>query len=429
VSGFEDLGVLPFFSSRLGERNIYKPTDIQVRVIPELLEGWSLAFRSATGTGKTFAYLVPLLQRFGALPAPAGGYSGPAVLILAPTSELCSQIRAEAEFLINAPARLPEDAVPPAGLLIGSGNLKRQIGVLKTDRPAVVVGNPGRVLLLARMGKLKFGALRSLVFDEGDRLAADDLRGETLELLEFIAGARKSGRGRAVSGEIPEAGDPPRRDGELVRVACSATLSAKNLGILLPFMGEDVKIIETAEQEILRERIQHWAIWSEGRRKIETLRSFLAAVKPRKALVFTGRSWDAEHIVSRLGHLSAAALYGHMGKNRRRDAAAGFRSGKIAVLVSSDLAARGLDIPEITHVIALDVPQDGEGYIHRAGRTGRAGKRGIMVSIGDETEMRRLALLEKRLGLTVYPKELYRGQVLPAGNTEPLPKVEALGEP
>jgi superfamily II DNA/RNA helicase len=80
--------------------------------------------------------------------------------------------------------------------------------------------------------------------------------------------------------------------------------------------------------------------------------------------------------------------------------------------VSSDLAARGLDLPGITHVIALDVPADGEAYIHRAGRTGRAGKRGIMVSIGDEDEMRRLALLEKRLGLTVYPKELYGGRVV-----------------
>jgi superfamily II DNA/RNA helicase len=100
-----------------------------------------------------------------------------------------------------------------------------------------------------------------------------------------------------------------------------------------------------------------------------------------------------------------------MDKRRRKDAAAGFRSGKIKVLVSSDLAARGLDIPGITHVIALDVPRDGEIYIHRAGRTGRAGKRGIMVSIGDGEEMRLLARLEKQMGLTVYPKELYRGQI------------------
>jgi superfamily II DNA/RNA helicase len=100
-----------------------------------------------------------------------------------------------------------------------------------------------------------------------------------------------------------------------------------------------------------------------------------------------------------------------MDKKNRKEAIDGFRSGKITMLVSSDLAARGLDIPGITHVIALDVPAEAGPYVHRAGRTGRAGKRGIMITIGDEAEMRRLARLEKRLGIIIYPKVLYRGQV------------------
>lgn len=418
-SSFAALGALPYFSARLGERNIYRPTDIQQRVIPELLAGWSVIFRSATGTGKTFAYLIPLLQRLWTDSAISGS-GGPALLVLSPTYELCAQIRDEAEFLLGRgkgkKPEAPDGDSPPifsgkVSLLTGSGNLSRQIDGLKRDRPLAVVGNPGRILLLSRMGKLKLGNLRSLVFDEGDRLMAEDLRGETLELWEHIvrAGKGRGAGGSAGPGDLPEPGR--NRDENLIRAACSATLSAENQEPLLPLMGKDVKIIETAEQEILRERIQHWAIWSEGRRKLQTLRSFLAAVKPRKALVFVDRSWDAEKIVSNLPHLSAAALYGGMDKKRRRDAAAGFRSGKITVLVSSDLAARGLDIPGITHVIALDVPQDGESYIHRAGRTARAGKRGIMVSIGDTDEMRLLARLEKRLGLKVYPKELYRGQI------------------
>jgi superfamily II DNA/RNA helicase len=388
-------------------------------------------FRSATGTGKTFAYLIPLLQRLWMDPAPDGS-GGPALLILSPTYELCSQIRDEAEFLLGrGEEKGPESSAPDedfpspfprkVSLLTGSGNISRQIDGLKRDRPLAVVGNPGRILLLSRMGKLKLGNLRSLVFDEGDRLVAEDLRGETLELWEHIARAAGAGGKREAAGGT---GDPPEGEAGLLCAACSATLSAKNQDPLLPMMGSGVKIIETAEQEILRERIQHWAIWSESRRKIETLRSFLAAVKPRKALVFAGRSWDVEKIVFQLRRLSAAALYGGMDKKRRRDAAAGFRSGKIAVLVSSDLAARGLDIPGITHVIALDVSQDEEAYIHRAGRTGRAGKRGIMVSIGDEEEMRLLARLEKRLGLTVYPKELYRGQLsAPAGEYGTAPEV------
>jgi superfamily II DNA/RNA helicase len=413
---FAALGVLPYFSARLGKRNIYRPTDIQRKVMPELLAGRSVIFRSATGTGKTYAYLIPLLQRLWA-DSPLKESGGPALLILSPTYELCAQIRDEAEFLLGrGEGEGPESSVPDGdfpsflprkvSLLTGSGNLSRQIDGLKRDRPLVAVGNPGRLLLLSKMGKLKFGNLCSLVFDEGDRLMAEDLRGETLELWDHIARAVKTGKKpEAVSGTGELNGDG------LLCAACSATLSAKNQDPLLPLMGSGVRIIETFEQEILRERIQHWAIWSEGRRKIQTLRSFLAAVKPKKALVFTGRSWDAEKIVSQLRDLSIAALYGGMDKNRRRDAMAGFRSGKITVLVSSDLAARGLDIPGITHVIALDVPRDGEAYIHRAGRTGRAGKRGLMISIGDEEEMRLLARLEKRLGLTVYPKELYRGQI------------------
>ncbi|MDR2177106.1 MAG: DEAD/DEAH box helicase [Treponema sp.] len=455
-SSFAALDLRPYFSARLGDRNIHRPTDIQRKVIPELLAGRPVIFRSATGTGKTFAYLIPLLQRLWLNPPPKG--SGPALLILSPTYELCAQIRNEAEFLLaegrgggksdgagegknegeagGTEAAVPDGGPPPffprkVSLLTGAGNLSRQIDALKRDRPLAAVGNPGRILLLSKMGKLKLGNLRSLVFDEGDRLMAEDLRGETLELWEHIARAAKAGRGPKAgdgpgAGEGPDAGtaagppnlNPNPNESGLLCAACSATLAVKEQDPLFRLMGGGVRIIETAEQEILRERIQHWAIWSEGRRKIDTLRSFLAAVKPKKALVFTGRSWDAAKIVARLGHLPAAALYGGMDKNRRRDAVAGFRSGKITVLASSDLAARGLDIPGITHVIALDVP-DEESYIHRAGRTGRAGKRGIMVSIGDGEEMRLLARLEKRLGLTVYPKELYRGRLgAPVGDGE-----------
>jgi superfamily II DNA/RNA helicase len=387
-------------------------------------------FRSSTGTGKTFAYLIPLLERLLMDPA-LDGNRGPALLILSPTYELCAQIRDEAEFLLGHGEDMKPERSAPDGdfpiffprkvsLLTGSGNLSRQIDGLKRDRPLAAVGNPGRILLLSRMGKLKLGNLRSLVFDEGDRLMAEDMRGETLELWEHIARAGKPGKGPKAGVASGTEDSPEVNGGGPLCAACSATLSAKNQDPLLPLMGSGVRIIETAEQEILRERIQHWAVWSEGRRKIQTLRSFLAAVKPRKALVFAGHSWDAEKIVSQLRHLSAAALYGGMDKNRRRAAVTGFRSGKITVLVSSDLAARGLDIPEISHVIALDVPQDGEAYIHRAGRTGRAGKRGIMISIGDEEEMRLLARLEKRLGLTVYPKELYRGRIgAPMGEFNP----------
>jgi superfamily II DNA/RNA helicase len=392
IGTFSDLGADPFFEKRLGERNILAPTEIQRLVIPRLFEGKNTLFRSATGTGKTFAYLIPFLQRLLEAPAANADTGGPGLIVLAPTYELCAQIKEEADFLLKAAG--PQEAGLRVSLLIGSANLARQIEALKRERPAVVVGNPGRIHLLVRMGKLKPRSLRFLALDEWDRLISAETLGETASLIGLLT------RG-------------PVRP---LWTACSASLQGKIRSELLALMGEDCETVETEEREILRERIGHWAIFSERRGKIDTLRSFLSAARPKKALVFSGGGGQPGLILSRLQYarIPSAGLWGDMDRKTRKDAIDGFRSGRYPVLVSSDLAARGLDIPGITHVIALDVPADGEAYIHRAGRTGRAGRRGLMVSIGDGEEMRRLASLEKKLGLVVYPKVLYGGKILAA---------------
>ena len=409
-SSFIDLGVNPYFIRRLAGRNITEATDIQKRVIPLLAAGESVFFCSATGTGKTFAYLLPLAGRLLASqtapdtqepadvekPAVFSGGPWPRLVIAAPTFELCSQIKAEADFLLGA---------GNAALAIGSANISRQIESLKKERPAVIVGNPGRLLLLAKMGKLKFRGLDFLVMDEADRLVSDEMSGETAALCEIISRDTRGGNGAGF-------------------VACSATLAEKSREKLLalPLFARNadngnvrgaVKFIETAEHEILRQRIEHWAVFSESRRKIITLRSLIAAVRPAKALIFSSRTDDAAKIAAALQYhkINSGGLYSGMDKKKRKGIIDSFRSGKIAVLVSSDLSARGLDIPGITHIIALDVPADKDSYIHRAGRTGRAGKRGIMISVGDEPEMRRLAALEKKLGIIVRPKELYGGKL------------------
>ncbi|MDR0623495.1 MAG: DEAD/DEAH box helicase [Treponema sp.] len=409
MDAFADLGVSPRFIEKLKERNILTPTEIQKRVIPLLADGQNLIFRSATGTGKTFAYLLPLLQRLRTGEAAAASGSGesggsgqngrgkgggPLMLICAPTYELCSQIKAEADFLLrpgnNEGGSVPGSAV---SLIIGSAAISRQIETLKKERPLVVAGNPGRLLVLARMGKLKLKGLKILVLDEGDRLTADELLEETTELVKLL----------------PRSG--------CLMAACSATLSQKSRERMFSLMGNDPLVVETEDREILRDRIEHWAIFSEERRKLSTLRSLLAAVKPKKALVFSGRGGQPGNIVSQLQHhhISALGLYGDMDKKKRKEAIDSFRSGKIPVLVSSDLAARGLDISGVTHVIALDVPAGEDPYIHRAGRTGRAGKRGVMVTIGDADEMRRLVRLEKKLGIVVHPKELHGGRAWDCG--------------
>jgi len=388
MSDFAGLGVSPALCERLASRAVKLPTSVQRLVVPPLLGGQSVVFRSATGTGKTFAYLLPAVQRLlGGGPA-AGPYLGPELLVCAPTLELCSQIKTEADFLLDG-------SELGVGLFIGSVNLDRQIDGLRKGKPRIAVGNPGRVLLLAKMGKLSFRGLGFLVLDEADRLAAPECREETAALVAAIA------KGLGSDGLS-----------SLTVAACSATVSAKTGEYLRPLLDNAVRL-ETDEQEILRERIEHWAIFSEGRRKTRTLVSFLAAAKPKKTLVFTGRSYDAGKVVSALQHrkIAVAGLFSGMDKGDRKTALERFRSGKADVLVSSDLAARGLDIPGISHVVALDVGESQDAYVHRAGRTGRAGNRGTMVCIGDELDMRRLSALEKKLGIAVYPKELHGGRV------------------
>jgi superfamily II DNA/RNA helicase len=400
MNSFSDLGVESIFVEKLKERFIEKPTEIQSLVVPRLLDGKNIVFRSATGTGKTFAYLLPVLQALSA-EKENNSQQGLSVLICAPTLELCSQIKAEIDFL--SPNK-------QAALLIGSVKIESQIETLKRTRPSVAVGNPGRLLVLAKMGKLKFNSLKFLILDEADRLTAQECIEETNELLAVI---EKGSRRRMVDDDEEESG--------LCLAACSATVGAKTAALLGPLF-KGAEIIESEDNEILRDKIEHWAIFSEKRRKLQTLRSLLAAIKTKKSraktLVFTSRGDEAGIILLRLQHhhVSAAGLFGKIdGKPlsgaERKEALDSFREGKVDVLVSTDLAARGLDISGITHVIAMDVPADGEVYIHRCGRTARAGKRGVMVTVGDETQMRLLASLEKKLKIRVCPKELHYGQI------------------
>jgi superfamily II DNA/RNA helicase len=409
MNSFPELGTAPFFIERLAERGIKCPTEIQRLVIPPLLSGESVLFNSATGTGKTFAYLIPLFQSLfaskGGLAADGGevSYHGgwPRLLICAPTYELCSQIKGEADFLLrdlpvngsgpkdgDGPDRADRGAPPKVGLVIGAAAMGRQIDALKKDKPQVIIGNPGRLLQLARMGKLRLRAVEALVLDEGDRLTADELFAGTRELVSLV--------------------NPKRQT-----IACSATVSAGSRERLVPMMGGSPRIIAAEDGEVLRGAIEHWALFSEERRKVSILRSFLAAASPLKALVFTARPWQVGNIVSQLQYrrLAAGALHGDMDKKARKQALEDFRRGRTDILVTSDLAARGLDISGVTHIIALDVPETGDPYIHRAGRTGRAGNRGVMVTIGDEEDLQRLAKLEKKLGIVIYPKELYGGKI------------------
>ena len=353
---------------KLAALNITEPTSVQNEVYPLIAQGKSVLFQSETGTGKTYAYLLPLVNKL----EEDSDTSKLRVIICAPTFELASQINAAAKKITDR----------KTSLMIGGAPLKRQFETLK-EKPQIIIGTAARLVELIRLKKIKVQDLYCVVFDECDRLLKKESFEDTNNLRNCIA-----------------------KDCQVI--GCSATIN-KPARIFFA----DAQNIKMPDEFILSKKVEHWAIYAELREKIDFLRKFLAAENPGKVLIFTSRSDQVENIYKKLTykHVDCAALYAKADKQERKSAIDRFRSGKCKILITSDLGARGLDIPDITHIIQMDLPEDDDFFIHRAGRTARAGKSGINVVIGDEFELRRYAALEKKFGLTVYPKQIRNGKI------------------
>ena len=358
----------PEIKERLEKLNILTPTPVQNEIIPQILENKNVIFQSETGTGKTFAYLLPIVKKI----EENDDKLNVKAIIVAPTFELASQINQAAKSVTDR----------KTALIIGGAPVKRQIEVLK-EKPQIIIGTTARLVELIRLKKIRTSSVSFIVFDETDRLVKKESYEDTDNLRRLV---------------------PPQAQ----VIACTATIN-KQTKI---FFGGINNVIMPPE-DVLKKRITHWAIYSETRDKIETLRKFLNAENPSKALIFTSRADQVENIFNKLTYkkIECACLHAKADKMERKSAIEKFRSGKIKILVTSDLAARGLDIPEISHVIQMDLPSDDDFFIHRAGRTARAGNSGINVVIGDEYEMNHYAALEKKLGIIVYPKEIWNGKI------------------
>ena len=359
------------FSDEIQEKlkslNITTPTSVQQNVIPTILENKNVIFQSETGTGKTFTYLLPIIKRI----YETSTNEGIKAIICAPTFELASQIKQAAMSITSL----------KTALFIGGAPIKRQIESLK-EKPQIIVGTTARLLELIKLKKIKTNNLFTIVFDESDRLIKKETIEDVYDLLKLIPQTTQI-------------------------IACSATIDEKTKKV---FTGE---VILMPQEDVLKKNITHWAIYAEQRNKIDTLRKVILAEKPEKALIFTSRADQVENIYSKLNYknIECVALHAKADKQKRKSAIDKFKSGKIKYLITSDLAARGLDIPGISHVIQMDLPSDNDFFVHRAGRTARAGKKGINIVIGDEYEMNKYALLEKKLGIIVYPKEIYNGKI------------------
>ena len=376
LTTFLDLGITEELNSKLQENNLVTPTAVQSKVIPEILQNKSLLFQSETGTGKTLAFLLPILQNI------KEEEKSVQAIILSPTHELSSQIKSEIQKISNFKTML----------CIGGTPLKRQIETLK-EKPKVIIGSPVRIKELIFLKKIKTQSVKTIVFDEIDRLIEPEIRDDTVDLLKLL-------------------------NSDVQLIGCSATVKPnvkKIFETALSSMRENSQIeyIELPLEDILQKRITHWAIYAEQRNKIDTLRSLINAIKPEKLLIFTAKTDQVANITQKLQFkkIDCVGLHSKTDKIQRKTIIDRFKSGKTKILITSDLAARGLDIQGVTHIVQMDLPSNDDFFIHRAGRTGRAGNTGINIVIGDGYEMKKYSNLEKKLKLVVYPKVLHSGKV------------------
>ena len=342
-NSFDSFAISDQLKQNIKLKGYVKPTAVQDQAIPHILAGRDVVGVANTGTGKTAAFLVPLLNKIS-------GDRKEKILIITPTRELASQIRDEAAAFSNG---MGVSCI----LCIGGASMGYQIEGLRRN-PDMVVGTPGRLKDLEQRRRINFGSYRNIVLDEVDRMLDMGFIHDIKHIVAHLPQDRQS-------------------------LFFSATLSGNVNMVMRDFLRNpamvSVKTGDTAanvDQDIVRVN---------GKEKFEVLHELLLQVEMEKVLVFGRTKWGVEKLSKRLaerGH-RVAALHGNKNQNQRLRALNEFKQSRIKVLLATDVASRGLDIDNVTHVINYDLPQTYEDYVHRIGRTGRADKKGMALSFVD----------------------------------------------
>lgn len=372
---FSELGISKELEKALSCENISAPTAIQQKSIPAILEKKDCYLCSETGTGKTLAYLLPILSKIDADSIDLQ------LLVLLPTHELASQTHQQIQKLAaNSGISYRSQ------MIIGSTSIQRQKENLKR-KPHIIVGSTGRILDLIKMKKLKTHKVQTIVIDEIDRL----LHGESLESIKKVVKSTL-------------------KDRQMVFV--SAT-EQKQSSKEAHHLSKNLEKIETQANQVNSD-IEHHYFIEEERRKPNILRKLIHAYKPEKAIVFVHFKETAEVIAAKLAHhkIKVADIHRDCNKLERQKAINDFKQGKAQILVSSDLAARGLDIKGVTHIFNLDIPSKSKDYLHRAGRTGRAGEKGCSVSIMTQEEVSLVKKFQRELKINILPASTRDGKIV-----------------
>jgi ATP-dependent RNA helicase RhlE len=359
---FSDLGLAEPILLALTARDHVVPTPIQAQAIPDLLSGRDMLGIAQTGTGKTAAFALPILHKLS-LSRGKGGPRIPRALVLAPTRELAIQIGEEFRaYAHNLPLRHT--------VIFGGVSQKQQVGALQRGVD-IVVATPGRLLDLMQQRRVVLSAVEFLVLDEADRML--DM-GFVRDVRKIIAAIPKKRQSLLFSATMP---------------AEVATLSGE---ILI-----DPIRVEVTPQAMTVERIQQSVYHVDTARKNALLADILSDPALARVLVFSRTKHRANRIAQHLGkcRIEADAIHGNKSQAARQRALKRFRSGEVRVLVATDIAARGIDVEGVTHVVNFELPNEPESYVHRIGRTARAGADGVALSFCDHTERAYLRDIER----------------------------------
>jgi len=368
MNSFSELGLVEPLQKALREEKYTQPTPIQAQSIPHLLEGRDLLGCARTGTGKTAAFVLPILQRLSAAPRrAAGGHHaaarGPRALVLVPTRELAAQV---GESCATYGRHMPHSTAVVYGG-VGQGPQVRAL----TRGVEILVATPGRLLDLMNQGHARLDRLEILVLDEADQMLD----------LGFLPDVRRILRA------VPE---------QRQTLLFSATMPPAIATLADGILTKPIKVVVTPAASTVDE-VEQRVHFVDRSGKADLLTRVLSEPEVERALVFTRTKRGADRVARRLvtDGIRAEAIHGNKSQGQRERTLLGFRRGKTRVLVATDIAARGIDVDGITHVINFELPNVPESYVHRIGRTARAGATGIAISLCDGEERAFLRDIER----------------------------------
>ncbi len=368
LTTFDSLNLIEPLQRAVAAQNYVNPTPIQAGAIPPLLEGRDVLGCAQTGTGKTAAFALPVLQHIAQQP-PTPGKARIRALVLSPTRELAAQIgenfEAYSQFLSLRHL-----------VIFGGVNENPQIAALRKGID-VLVATPGRLLDLMGRGFIDLSEVGFFVLDEADRMLDMGFIRDIRRVLQVL---------------------PPVRQNLLF----SATMPPDIVKLASEFLSEPVRV-EVAPEATTVELIDQHVMFVERANKRRLLAWLLHEEDFNRAIVFTRTKHGANRLCRQLERegIRAAPIHGNKSQNARRRALDGFKSGEIPVLVATDIASRGIDVEGVTHVFNFDLPNEPESYVHRIGRTGRAGREGVAIAFCDPTEGEYLRDIERLIGMSI----------------------------